>query len=130
MRRLDIGRTALSLLSALTDVWTNGANWRFGHWLVGRRGTVSLAALVQHLYLRAGLPEFRNDVTGLWGAVEGYAITALESPRASITTLSRHFGFDAVETEGAIRFKMRGRASVATSRPKIWWRPARATCWN
>ena len=49
-----------------------------------------------------------------WGAVEGYAIGALESPRASITTLSRHFGFDAVETEGVIRFIMRGRASVAT----------------
>ena len=38
-------------------------------------------------------------------------------PRASITTLSRHFGFDAVETEGVIRFVMRGRASVATLAP-------------
>jgi hypothetical protein len=63
------------------------------------------------------MPEDRIDVSGLWGAVEGYAITALESPRASITTLSRHFGFDAVETEGVIRFVMRGRASVATLDP-------------
>ncbi|AUM73663.1 baseplate multidomain protein megatron [Paracoccus jeotgali] len=102
---------------ALTDVWTDGANWRLGHWLTGRLGAVSLAALVRHLCLRAGLPEDRIDVTGLWGAVEGYAIGALESPRASITTLSRHFGFDAVETEGAIRFIMRGRASVATLGP-------------
>ena len=102
---------------ALTDVWTDGANWRLGHWLTGRLGAVSLAALVRHLCLRAGLPEARIDVTGLWGAVEGYAITALESPRASITTLSRHFGFDAVETEGVIRFVMRGRASVATLAP-------------
>jgi hypothetical protein len=102
---------------ALTDVWTDGANWRLGHWLTGRLGAVSLAALVRHLCLRAGLPEDRIDVTGLWGAVEGYAITALESPRASITTLSRHFGFDAVETEGVIRFVMRGRASVATLAP-------------
>ena len=102
---------------ALTDVWTDGANWRLGHWLTGRLGAVSLAALVRHLCLRAGLPESRIDVTGLWGAVEGYAITALESPRASITTLSRHFGFDAVETEGVIRFVMRGRASVATLAP-------------
>lgn len=102
---------------ALTDVWTDGANWRLGHWLTGRLGAVSLAALVRHLCLRAGLPEDRIDVTGLWGAVEGYAITALESPRASITTLSRHFGFDAVETEGVIRFIMRGRASVATLAP-------------
>lgn len=99
---------------ALTDVWTDGANWRLGHWLTGRLGAVSLAALVRHLCLRAGLPESRIDVTGLWGAVEGYAIGALESPRASITTLSRHFGFDAVETEGVIRFVMRGRAAVAS----------------
>ncbi|MBD3763003.1 MAG: glycoside hydrolase/phage tail family protein, partial [Rhizorhabdus sp.] len=102
---------------ALTDVWTDGANWRLGHWLTGRLGAVSLAALVRHLCLRAGLPEDRIDVTGLWGAVEGYAIGVLESPRASITTLSRHFGFDAVETEGVIRFVMRGRASAATLAP-------------
>ncbi len=102
---------------ALTDVWTDGANWRLGHWLTGRLGAVSLAALVRHLCLRAGLPEDRIDVTGLWGAVEGYAITALESPRASITALSRHFGFDAVETEGVIRFVMRGRAAVASVAP-------------
>jgi hypothetical protein len=85
--------------------------------LTPRIGAVSLAALVRHLCLRAGMPEDRIDVTGLWGALEGYAITALESPRASITTLSRHFGFDAVETEGVIRFIMRGRAPVATLGP-------------
>ncbi|MGC8203933.1 baseplate multidomain protein megatron [Aliiroseovarius sp. PTFE2010] len=99
---------------ALTVVWTDGANWRLGHWLTGRVGAVSLAALVRHLCLRTGMPESRIDVSGLWGAVEGYAIGALESPRASITTLSRHFGFDAVETEGMIRFVMRGRASITS----------------
>ncbi|WP_099865911.1 baseplate multidomain protein megatron [Pararhizobium haloflavum] len=102
---------------ALTNVWSDGANWRLGHWLTGRLGAVSLAALVRHLCLRSGMPGARIDVSGLWGAVEGYAITALESPRASITTLSRHFSFDAVETEGVIRFVMRGRASVATLEP-------------
>jgi hypothetical protein len=98
----------------LTNVWTDGPNWRLGHWLSGRLGAVSLAALVRHLCLRAGLPEARIDVSGLWGALEGYVIGALESPRASISNLARHFGFDAVESEGKIRFVMRGRASVAT----------------
>jgi hypothetical protein len=98
----------------LTDVWTDGPNWRLGHWLTGRLGAVSLAALVRHLCLRAGMPETLIDVSGLWGAVEGYAITALEAPRSSISTLARHFGFDAIETEGMIRFVMRGRASVLT----------------
>ncbi|MCC6009192.1 MAG: glycoside hydrolase/phage tail family protein, partial [Rhodobacteraceae bacterium] len=97
---------------ALTDVWTDGPNWRLGHWLTGRLGAVSLAALVRHLCLRAGLPAERIDVAGLWGAVEGYVIAALESPRSSIATLARHFGFDAVETGGVIRFVMRGRAAV------------------
>ncbi|NHB78601.1 phage tail protein, partial [Rhodobacter calidifons] len=98
----------------LTGIWTDGPNWRLGHWLTGRLGAVSLAALVRHLCLRAGLYEAFIDVSGLWGAVEGYVIGALESPRASISTLARHFGFDAIETEGMIRFVMRGRASVAT----------------
>ena len=84
------------------------------NWLTGRLGAVSLAALVRHLCLRAGLPEDRIDVSGLCGAAEGYAVIALESPRASITTLARDFGFDAVETEGVIRLVMRGRAAVAT----------------
>jgi hypothetical protein len=98
----------------LTDVWTDGPNWRLGHWLTGRLGAVSLAALVRHLCLRAGMPEDLIDVSGLWGAVEGYAIAALEAPRSSISTLARHFGFDAIETEGMIRFVMRGRASSIT----------------
>lgn len=101
---------------ALTDVWSDGDNWRLGHWLTGRLGAVSLGALVRELCLRAGLDKGRVDVSGLWGAVEGYVINALESPRSSITTLARHFGFDAVETGGRIVFRMRGRAPVATLR--------------
>ncbi|WP_128515166.1 baseplate multidomain protein megatron [Tabrizicola thermarum] len=97
-----------------TGVWSDGENWRRGHWLTGRLGAVSLAALVRHLCLRAGLSQNLIDVSGLWGAVEGYVIGALESPRASIATLARHFGFDAIETEGLIRFVMRGRAASLT----------------
>ena len=101
----------------LPDVWSDGANWRLGHWLTGRLGAVSLAALVRHLCLRAGLPEAWIDVSGLTGACDGFVIAALESPRTSITMLAGHFGFDAVESEGVIRFIMRGRAPVATVSP-------------
>jgi len=64
------------------------------------------------------------DVSGLWGAVEGYVIAALESPRASISTIARHFGFDAVESEGRIRFLMRGRSASATITPDGMVAPA------
>jgi len=102
----------------LTDVWTDGPNWRLGHWLTGRLGAVSLAALVRHLCLRAGMPEERIDVSGLWGAVEGYVISALEAPRASISTLARHFGFDAVESEGRIRFLTFANAVTQVGMPQ------------
>ena len=110
----------------LTDVWTDGPNWRLGHWLTGRLGAVSLAALVRHLCLRAGMPETFIDVSSLWGAVEGYVISALEAPRASISTLARHFGFDAVESEGRIRFLMRGRVATATITPDSMVAPVSA----
>ena len=102
---------------ALTGIWSDGPNWRRGHWLTGRLGAVSLAALVRHLCLRTGMSGSQIDVSGLWGAVEGYVISALEAPRASISTLARHFGFDAVESEGRIRFLMRGRIASATVTP-------------
>lgn len=101
----------------LTDIWADSANWTLGHWLTGRLGAVSLAALVRTLCLRAGFPANRIDVSGLHGAVEGYVIAALESPRNSIAVLARHFGFDAVEADGNIRFVARGRAAAITLTP-------------
>ena len=101
----------------LSDLWADGENWRLGHWLTGRLGAVSLAALVRYLCRRAGLQDAWIDVSGLTGAVDGYVISALESPRTSITMLARHFGFDAVESEGRIRFVMRGSAPVAVIAP-------------
>ena len=98
--------------------------------MAGRAAARATNHGARHLCLRAGLPEDRIDVTGLWGAVEGYAITALESPRASISTLARHFGFDAIETEGVIRFIMRGRATVATLAIDELVASVRARCLN
>ena len=99
---------------ARSDVWTDADNWRLGHWLNGRLGSVSLGSLVRDLCRRAGLPDSQIDVSALADVVHGYLITALESPRASIAPLARHFGFDAVESEGVIRFQPRDRRPVAT----------------
>lgn len=102
---------------ALIDVWSDGANWQLGHWLTGRLGAVSLAALVRHLCLAAGMDTTQIDISGLWGAAEGLVIPAIESPRATISMLARHFGFDAIESGGVIRFRMRGTAPVAIIAP-------------
>ncbi len=102
---------------AREDVWADAPNWRLGHWLNGRLGAVGLGALVRELCRRAGLEDALIDVSELSDTVPGFVISALESPRASISTLARHFGFDAVESGGAIRFVTRGQQAVSTINP-------------
>jgi len=99
---------------ARNDVWTDADNWRLGHWLNGRLGSISLGSLVRELCRRAGPPDEQIDVSALADVVHGYLITAIESPRASIAPLARHFGFDAVESEGLIRFQPRDRRPAVT----------------
>ncbi len=102
---------------AREDVWADAPNWRLGHWLNGRLGAVGLGALVRELCRRAGLDDSLIDVSEISDTVPGFVISALESPRASISTLARHFGFDAVESGGAIRFVTRGQQAVSTINP-------------
>ncbi len=99
---------------ALENVWSDGVNWRTGHWLNGRLGAVSLAALVRKLCLDAGMSSIEVDTSGLHGAVEGYVIASLQTPRAAISELANFFGFDMVETGGKIVFRMRGAAPAVT----------------
>jgi Gene Transfer Agent (GTA)-like protein/putative tail protein len=102
---------------AREDIWADASHWRLGHWMNGRAGSISLGALVRELCGRAGLDATLTDVSELADIVQGYVITALESPRASISVLARHFGFDAVESGGVIRFVMRGQRPGATIEP-------------
>ncbi len=99
---------------SLESVWSDGENWRLGHWLTGRLGSQSLPALVSALCDRAGMPSDQIDVSNLRGSVEGFTISALESARASISICATHFGFDATESLGKIKFQMRGQSPVTT----------------
>jgi hypothetical protein len=96
------------------DVWGDTANWEVGHWLNGRLGNASLGDLVRSICTRSGIDPNALDVSRLADAVPGFVIAALESPRASIAPLARYFGFDAVESQGLLRFVPRGGSSVAT----------------
>jgi len=69
------------------DVWTDGGNWRLGHWLTGRLGGTGLAELVRELGRRGGLPEGLADTGQLAASVPGYLVTGLESARGSIEPL-------------------------------------------
>ena len=96
-----------------SDVWSDIDNYRLGHWLTGRIGGCGLAELVRELCRNGGVPLDLIDVSQLAATVPGYAISAIESARASIAPLAQFYGFDVVETGGQLRFVPRGRPAVA-----------------
>jgi GTA TIM-barrel-like domain/Putative phage tail protein len=92
---------------ARADIWGDAANYALGHWLNGRLGAVELADLVAHLCADADFADY--DVSGLAGLVTGFAVTDTMSPRDAIAPLGLAYFFDAAESQGLIRFVMRGR---------------------
>lgn len=92
---------------ARADVWGDAANWRLGHWLNGRLGTVALRSLIEAI-----APDV--DAAALDGLVTGYGITATMSARDALEPLSVAFHFDAIESEGVIKCVPRGRADADT----------------
>ncbi len=95
---------------AREDLWGDAPNYHLGHWLNGRLGAVQLPDLVGQLCADANFSDV--DVSDLDGLVTGFAVTNTMSPRDAITPLSVAFQFDAVESEGEIKFVARGRATT------------------
>ncbi len=95
---------------AREDVWSDGANWRAGHWLNGRAGLAGLGEVVAELCARAGLGAI--DVGALNGAVSGYVVDAPTSARSALEPLMAAYAFDARERDGLLVFAHRGDAAA------------------
>jgi hypothetical protein len=91
---------------ARSDVWGDTANYPVGHWLNGRLGAVALADLVAAICDDAGFSQY--DVSDLDGVITGTAVSDISSARDALQPLSVACFFDAVESEGVLRFVMRG----------------------
>ncbi|MFD1912128.1 baseplate multidomain protein megatron [Halodurantibacterium flavum] len=87
------------------DLWSDGANHARGHWLTGRTAAQPLANVVAEICERAGVTGY--DVRGLYGLVRGYALPSTDTGRAALQPLMLAHGFDAIEREGVLRFRMR-----------------------
>lgn len=77
--------------------------------------TQPLSEVVSDICVRSGLDESDFDVTALAGIdVRGYLRTPRMSGRAAIEPLMTAYAFDAVESDGQIKFVLRTADSVAT----------------
>ncbi|CAN5209803.1 glycoside hydrolase TIM-barrel-like domain-containing protein [soil metagenome] len=96
---------------ALGDVWADAPNYRLGHWLNGRADAVPLDALMSTVCADYGLT--LTDASGLYGLVGGVLAEQPMPARDLIEPLARAFTFDAVESDGRIKFCMRDGPEVA-----------------
>ncbi len=102
---------------ARTDVWSDGGNWRLGHWLNGRLGLAPLGDVVADLCARAGLAPGDVDVAALDGLVAGYVIASPGTARAALEPLAQVFQFTAAEQSMGVSFARRGAPPVVEITP-------------
>ncbi len=92
------------------DVWSDGGNWRLGHWLNGRVGLALLPDVVRDVCGRAGV---EVDVSGLAGLVTGYRFDGPVAAKDALAPLVMSFGMDVLERDGVISFQLREGDAVA-----------------
>lgn len=88
------------------DVWGDGENWEFGHWLNGRLASAPLAELVARML--ADYDFDLGETSALYGTVPGYVIDRIMPLRDALQPLELTYFFDSLESEGKIRFRHRG----------------------
>ncbi|MEX1233593.1 MAG: glycoside hydrolase/phage tail family protein [Roseovarius sp.] len=85
--------------------WEDGQNYMRGHWITGRTAARSLASIVEEITGRAGLGHV--DTSQLFGYVSGYSVDQVSEARSALQPLMLRYGFDAIERDGVLSFRMR-----------------------
>lgn len=86
-------------------LWDDGRNHALGHWITGRTSSRSLASVVEEITARAGLRHV--DTSKLHDYVSGYIVDQVADARSALQPLMLRYGFDAVERDGVLIFRMR-----------------------
>jgi hypothetical protein len=88
--------------------WSDGANWRTGHWLNGRLGTATLADTIAAILADHGFSDF--DVSAVSGDLGGYVQGDVTSARNLLEPLMAAFQVDVADDGGTLRFRSRNTA--------------------
>ena len=69
---------------ARNDIWSDGDNWQFGHWLNGRTGLIDLSETVEDMALKSGTQIEARRVSGV---LDGFAIEGVTSLASALSPL-------------------------------------------
>ena len=84
---------------ARRNVWSDGPNWQYGHWLNGRSGLMELSEVLEDLASEA---DTQLDARGVNGVVDGYAIDGVTRLASAIAPLIAAYNFDIRETRSGL----------------------------
>ena len=110
------------------SLWSDGGNWRTGHWLNGRLGGTTLADAIAALLTEHGFADF--DVSEVSGDLVGYVQGEVTSARALLEPLLEVFQVDVREDAGQLRFRSRGKVSLAPQRLTVLADPDDGPLWS
>ncbi|GAB5457396.1 MAG: glycoside hydrolase/phage tail family protein [Henriciella sp.] len=97
------------------DVWSDGDNWSYGHWLNGRSGLIELAEVVADLF--EGDSAITVNTESLEGFVEGYAFDGVTSLRSSLSPLQAAYGLVCQENVAGLHFLHEGHGGLKLMSP-------------
>ena len=100
------------------DMWSDGGNWRTGHWLNGRLGATTLADLIASVLSDHGFQGF--DVSAVTGDLTGYVQGDVTSARSLLEPLLDAFQVDVIEDGATLRFRSRGKAVALAKRISVY----------
>ncbi len=84
---------------ARDEVWSDGPNWQFGHWLNGRTGLIELRDVLTDLCSKANVSLQTSQLNGL---VEGFIVDRVTTLASAMEPLSTAFEFHVREDENGL----------------------------
>lgn len=91
------------------DIWSDGANWAFGHWLNGRAGLSGLGRVIEDIGRRGGV---EIDAQAVSGVIEGFALSGVSSVREALASLFVTYGLDMIEREAGLVVQHTGGGTI------------------
>ena len=85
------------------DLWSDGTNWRLGHWLNGRIGGARLADVIAEIMDDHGFADY--DVNQVHGFADGYVVASLTSARGALQALIDLHQIQVLEYGGKLIFR-------------------------
>ncbi len=99
-----------------TEVWSDGAAWRTGHWLNGRLGTAPLSDLIPEIAARFDGPPIA--AAALSPVVTGLLVDRPMSGRSVLDPLANAFTLDVVDHAGVMTVRPLGAGRVIALDPE------------